>query len=72
MAEIKIQLRNFSTGASAHSSIIGDLDVTSSEDFPLSLTMQNFDIRDINSRSGSFSKTSSGTSILAPEEKLQP
>lgn len=57
MAEIKIQLRHFASGASSSSYIVGDLDVTSSEDFPLSLTMQNFDIRDINSRSGSFSKT---------------
>tara|TARA_R100000329_G_scaffold118563_1_gene97643 strand:+ start:6478 stop:9225 length:2748 start_codon:yes stop_codon:yes gene_type:complete len=55
MAEIKIELRKFD--ASSSKEVIGELDVTSSEDFPLSLTMQNFDIRDINSRSGSFSKT---------------
>ena len=55
MAEIKIELRKFSS--TRRFEIYGELDVTSSEDFPLSLTMQNFDIRDINSRSGSFSKT---------------
>ena len=55
MAEITIELRKFD--ASSSKEVIGVLDVTSSEDFPLSLTIQNFDIRDINSRSGSFSKT---------------
>lgn len=51
MAEIRIELRDF------NNSILGDLDVTSSEDFPLSITYQNFDVRDFNSRNGSFSKT---------------
>lgn len=55
MVEITIELRRFN--ASSSKEVIGVLDVTSSEDFPLSLTIQSFDIRDINSRSGSFSKT---------------
>lgn len=55
MSEITIELRKFDTSSSKE--VLGVLDVTSSEDFPLSLTIQNFDIRDINSRSGSFSKT---------------
>ena len=55
MSEITIELSKFDTSSSKE--VLGVLDVTSSEDFPLSLTIQNFDIRDINSRSGSFSKT---------------
>ncbi len=51
MAEIRVELRDFTD------SILGNLDITSSDDFPLSLTYQNFDIRDFNSRNGSFSKT---------------
>ena len=51
MAEIRVELRDFTD------SILGNLDITSSDDFPLSLNYQNFDIRDFNSRSGSFSKT---------------
>ena len=55
MAEIRIELRDFTkTGAN---NIVGDLDITSSDEFPLSLTYQNFDIRDFNSRNGGFSKT---------------
>ena len=57
MAEIKVQLRQLIDDRNSPSRIVGDLDVTSSEDFPLSLTLQHFDIRDINSRSGAFSKT---------------
>ena len=51
MAEIRIELRDFTDN------VLGNLDITSSDDFPLSLNYQNFDIRDFNSRSGSFSKT---------------
>ena len=51
MAEIRVELRDFTDN------ILGNLDITSSDDFPLSLNFQNFDIRDFNSRSGSFSKT---------------
>ena len=51
MAEIRVELRDFTDG------ILGNLDITSSDDFPLSLSFQNFDVRDFNSRSGSFSKT---------------
>jgi len=51
MAEIRIELRDFTD------SILGDVDITTSENFPLSLTYQNFDVRDISSRNGSFSKT---------------
>jgi len=51
MAEIRVELRDFTDN------ILGNLDITSSDDFPLSLNYQNFDIRDFNSRSGSFSKT---------------
>jgi len=51
MAEIRVELRDFTDN------ILGNLDITSSDDFPLSLTFQNFDVRDFSSRSGSFSKT---------------
>jgi len=51
MAEIRIELRDFDNNT------LGDLDITSSDEFPLSLTYQNFDIRDFNSRNGGFSKT---------------
>ena len=51
MAEIKVELRDFDN------KILGSLDITSSDNFPLSLTYQNFDIRDFSSRNGSFSKT---------------
>ena len=51
MAEIKIQLRDFDNN------ILGDLDIISSESFPLSLSYSNFDVRNFNSRTGSFSKT---------------
>ncbi len=51
MAEIRVELRDFTE------SILGNLDITSSDDFPLSLNYQNFDVRDFNSRNGSFSKT---------------
>lgn len=51
MAEIRVELRDF------ENNILGDLDIISSDDFPLSLTFQNFDVRDFNSRNGSFSKT---------------
>lgn len=51
MAEVKVQLQDISAN------IIGDLDINSSESFPLSLTYQHFDIRHLGSRNGSFSKT---------------
>lgn len=51
MAEIRVELRDFTDN------ILGDLDITSSDNFPLSLNFQNFDVRDFNSRNGSFSKT---------------
>lgn len=57
MSEIKIELRGFGTNADTSDNVIGELDITSSEDFPLSLTFQNFDIRNFSQRSGSFSKT---------------
>ena len=38
-------------------SILGSLDVSSHSDFPLALTFTIADIRDINSRKGTFSKT---------------
>lgn len=51
MAEIRIELRDFTDN------ILGNLDIISSDDFPLSLTFQNFDVRDLGTRNGSFSKT---------------
>lgn len=51
MNEIRLELRDESNG------ILGNVDITSSDNFPLSLTYQNFDIRNFNSRGGSFSKT---------------
>ena len=51
MAEIRVEIRDFTDNT------LGNLDIISSDDFPLSLSFQNFDIRDFNSRSGSFSKS---------------
>ena len=56
MAEIRVELRDFNTTTNTFN-IVGDLDIVSSDDFPLSLTFKNFDIRDLNSRGGSFSKS---------------
>lgn len=57
MDEIRIQLRAFGASSGTADDIVGDLDVTSNEDFPLSLTFQNFDVRDFSTRNGAFSKT---------------
>ena len=51
MAEIRLELRD------DVNKTLGNVDITSSDNFPLSLTYQNFDIRNFNSRGGSFSKT---------------
>ena len=51
MAEIKIQLRDFTNN------ILGNLDITTSENFPLSLSYSHFDVRSFSRRTGSFSKT---------------
>ena len=51
MNEIRVELRDFV------GNILGNLDITSSENFPLSLSFQNFDARNITQRGGSFSKT---------------
>ena len=51
MAEIRLELRD------DINKTLGNVDITSSDNFPLSLTYQNFDIRNFNSRGGSFSKT---------------
>ena len=56
MAEIRVELRDFNSVTNTFN-IVGDLDIISSDDFPLSLTFKNFDIRDLNSRGGSFSKS---------------
>tara|TARA_Y100001937_G_scaffold2861_1_gene3725 strand:- start:9640 stop:12552 length:2913 start_codon:yes stop_codon:yes gene_type:complete len=57
MDEIRIELRGFGTSSGTADDVVGDLDVTSNEDFPLSLTFQNFDVRDFSTRNGAFSKT---------------
>jgi hypothetical protein len=57
MPEVKVQLRDFGSSTGFNDDIIGELDITSSEDFPLSLTFKSFDVRDFNSRGGSFSKS---------------
>ena len=58
MPEVKVELRGFGTDSdSTVDDVVGFLDITSSEDFPLSITMSNFDARNLKSRSGSFSKT---------------
>ena len=57
MDEIRIELRGFGTSSGTADDVVGDLDITSSEDFPLSLTFQNFDVRDFSTRNGAFSKT---------------
>ena len=45
------------TGINLKKSIIGDLDVGKSSDFPFALTFSISDIRNINERTGTFSKT---------------
>ena len=56
MAEIRVEIRHYNTSTSSFD-VYGDLDIVSSDNFPLSLTFKNFDIRDLNSRGGSFSKS---------------
>lgn len=56
MAEIRVEIRNYNTSTSSFD-VYGDLDIVSSDNFPLSLTFKNFDVRDFNSRGGSFSKS---------------
>ena len=38
-------------------SIVGELDITDHSDFPLAITLQTSDIKDITSTSGDYSKT---------------
>jgi|TARA_A100001515_G_scaffold143440_2_gene144558 hypothetical protein len=56
MAEIRVEIRHYNTSTLSFD-VHGDLDIVSSDDFPLSLTFKNFDVRDLNSRGGSFSKS---------------
>ena len=51
MSEVRIEIRDTSN------SVTGNVDIKDSKSFPLSLTYANFDVRDISSRKGSFSKT---------------
>ena len=62
MSNITIQLLDYvykSTGNPIdwNKSVVGELEVSSHGDFPLALTFAIADIKDINSRKGSFSKT---------------
>jgi hypothetical protein len=60
MAEVRIQLLDYAYDGSTidwDNSVVGELDVTSHSEFPLALTFTIADIKDINSRKGSFSKT---------------
>ena len=60
MSNITIQLLDYVYDGSKidwDKSVVGVLDVTSHSEFPLALTFAISDIKDINSRKGSFSKT---------------
>ena len=61
MSNISIELLNYVYSSQGvidwDESVVGELEVTSHSDFPLSLTFSITDIRDINSRKGSYSKT---------------
>ena len=60
MAEVRLQLLDYIyDGANLdwNKSVVGELDVTSHSEFPLALTFTIADIKDINARKGSFSKT---------------
>lgn len=51
-----LRLRQVS-GVQWHESVVGTLDVGSSEDFPLALTFSISEVRDITARTGTYSKT---------------
>ena len=51
MPEVRIELRDTTNN------VVGDIEILDSESFPLSLTYSNFDVRDLGSRKGSFSKS---------------
>lgn len=60
MSNITIELLDYVyDGASIDwdKSVVGELEVSTHSEFPLSLTFSISDIRDINARKGSFSKT---------------
>ena len=60
MSEVTIEILDYvyeSGTINLDSSILGTLDVTSHSEFPLALTFTISDIKDINARKGSFSKT---------------
>ena len=60
MSNVTIELLDYvydGTNIDWDKSVVGTLDVTSHSEFPLSLTFAIADIKDINSRKGSFSKT---------------
>ena len=60
MSNITIELLDYVYDGSAidwNKSVVGNLEVASHSDFPLALTFAIADIKDINSRKGSFSKT---------------
>ena len=60
MANINIELLDYVYDANLinwNDSLLGTLDVTSHSEFPLAITFSVADIKDINARKGSFSKT---------------
>ena len=60
MSQVTIEILDYvyeSGTINFDSSILGTLDVTSHSEFPLALTFTISDIKDINARKGSFSKT---------------
>ena len=60
MSNVTIELLDYvydSTNIDWDKSVVGTLDVTSHSEFPLALTFAIADIKDINARKGSFSKT---------------
>jgi len=51
MPEVRVELRDTAND------VVGDIEIFDSNSFPLALTYSNFDIRDLGSRKGSFSKS---------------
>ncbi len=56
MKDVTIQISHFDISGSQLSDVRGTLDVSNSEDFPISLTLGVADIKNMTARSGSFSK----------------
>ena len=60
MSNVTIELLDYvydGSNINWDNSVVGTLDISDNVEFPLSLTFAISDIRDINARKGSFSKT---------------